>query len=1231
MKKKGEKRRKIIAVVVVALIAVLACLIIVCIVMSGDFKIIGKSITGKAVSGSEIDALSLAGGYYDYASAVYDSDSYREYSDKVSLTTGKMTMEAWIYPESGASNQIIVDKGQLMKGIVFQMSLTNGKLGQIYDTDATSSRIVEYNKWSHVAITLDNIANERKYYINGELVFSDVMRSSDKIDSNFNNYPFYIGGYWPLCGSSVTMHSGPFKGKIAEVRIWDKVRTQQEIKDNINKNLVGNENGLIGYWFTVNSGLKDMTGKGSDLYIRHKYYNYDSTADPENSCVKTSTLVGTTSVVKASIPGFVVSDVGSVADNNQNNANQATQTNQQVQDYSLSSLPTQEYINPNVGEYCYNANSAFNVQENLIEQYPKSANADSGSDSVANVIGKQTDSCTNYWQKSTDTIAGKLILEFEKSVYVKTIKIISSSDEAWFTKAEAWNSETSTWTIIWMGESSNAVTEMNTRQTNFKTNKIRITSPLGKYGRICSVKLIGSEDKLCFNKCINAGKKCESGYVCTSGWKNSYDTAMCCESDCESRVYLLSLTKLWGGTKEDFYNIAENGNFNYYTMPLSIIDSSQAETLKVFGEMNNSNVWIIFPEGCDHTAGCWALTYAKERLVTYSKNYSRVKGFYADDASAYYASLLIYLNQIYSNSEDYIYFIGTYWKQITTISAQTLYNDFGAKKNVILLTFGWGIPCFYSVTEYNKIADYNPESFDKGIVAAIYTSGWPPVTCKSQYKVSGYDTDNTDTQRANWRDAIKAGATGFYWYSGWFAGTNWQETNQILVSNNSKLKAWPGAKLALDESKDLCPSCTFCAEDKVLKKDSSGNYNCCYHDETLLNGNCIAPASRQNKLCLENDWSYTITPAECPESEKQTKIWTRKNSCSNGIIHSNEEINCNYVHSQTTNLVNNFLNNIMSDTDKDRVRDSRDLCPETSAGIKVDVRGCPIPIMTGFEKYSTKLKLKDISQLKDFTLANNNGNIIFKEEVSLVRGEEPIDIDSYVEIEKNKISIDSVNIPELNRKAILIFKNINLNEPAILVDGKKCVDCTILSYTNGILSVEVSHFSVYEVVEKSVYDSISSSADGSGNNSGVVNNSDNVSVNSCTSSWDCSDWGKCNENSKQIRNCVDINSCGNISSKPSEERECEVNIDDEDSDKAIDDGAGGDKEGENEDRGINFAVIIPIIIIIILILAGGYYFYRKIIDKKDDRTSNTNNMQVNKTFEIRKPNVTNLFDKYKVK
>jgi len=65
----------------------------------------------------------------------------------------------------------------------------------------------------------------------------------------------------------------------------------------------------------------------------------------------------------------------------------------------------------------------------------------------------------------------------------------------------------------------------------------------------------------------------------------------------------------------------------------------------------------------------------------------------------------------------------------------------------------------------------------------------------------------------------------------------------------------------------------------------------------------------------------------------------------------------------------------------------------------------------------------------------------------------------------------------------------------------------------------------------------------------TFHNETNQTNQTCVPNWVCSSWSSCLNNG-QNRNCIDLNQCGNNSNKPSEDRTCSVDDDDEDSDDA---------------------------------------------------------------------------------
>ncbi len=56
-----------------------------------------------------------------------------------------------------------------------------------------------------------------------------------------------------------------FHGKMAEVRIWNKARTQAEIQADMSKRLTGKEPSLVGYWPLNETKLEGSALKVSDL------------------------------------------------------------------------------------------------------------------------------------------------------------------------------------------------------------------------------------------------------------------------------------------------------------------------------------------------------------------------------------------------------------------------------------------------------------------------------------------------------------------------------------------------------------------------------------------------------------------------------------------------------------------------------------------------------------------------------------------------------------------------------------------------------------------------------------------------------------------------------------------------------------------------------------------------------------------------------------------------------
>ena len=104
----------------------------------------------------------------------------------------------------------------------------------------------EFDKWQHVAITNDG--KRVTMHINGSLVKSGNYYSELVVD----NDPIYIG--------MEDNRGNLFKGMLDDIRIWDHVRSAEQIRTNMNRRLNDQQNGLVGYWSMKEGKLFDFSG-----------------------------------------------------------------------------------------------------------------------------------------------------------------------------------------------------------------------------------------------------------------------------------------------------------------------------------------------------------------------------------------------------------------------------------------------------------------------------------------------------------------------------------------------------------------------------------------------------------------------------------------------------------------------------------------------------------------------------------------------------------------------------------------------------------------------------------------------------------------------------------------------------------------------------------------------------------------------------------------------------------
>ena len=146
---------------------------------------------------------------------------------------------------------------------------------------ATQQGSFETGKWYHVAATFSNSAIS--LYVNGVLQ-QTVNPSATDSYGTYNpifsaNYPIVLGFYSKP--SSSTVFSNYFEGTMDELRIWNYVRTAQQIIDSKDIELNGTETGLAAY-YNFNQGNANQNNAGFTTLI-------DKTANANHGTLSSGT------------------------------------------------------------------------------------------------------------------------------------------------------------------------------------------------------------------------------------------------------------------------------------------------------------------------------------------------------------------------------------------------------------------------------------------------------------------------------------------------------------------------------------------------------------------------------------------------------------------------------------------------------------------------------------------------------------------------------------------------------------------------------------------------------------------------------------------------------------------------------------------------------------------------------------------------------------------------------
>lgn len=207
---------------------------------------------------------------------------YIEVPHSSSLSPEEFTIELFLRvlevgdPDVAGGEQTIIDKRDWDAGGGYNLRL----FGDNFPLDitmvsephyTTAGKTISSQCWYHIAITQSDTT---KIYIDGDLV---TAKQNEYISNTYSM--LRIGEFIGYPGQYLGL-----RGDIDEIRIWNFVRSEADIKSTMNKSLTGTEDGLAAYWDFENdsdAAVKDKTANHNDgsLHGNTQYIVSDAPID----------------------------------------------------------------------------------------------------------------------------------------------------------------------------------------------------------------------------------------------------------------------------------------------------------------------------------------------------------------------------------------------------------------------------------------------------------------------------------------------------------------------------------------------------------------------------------------------------------------------------------------------------------------------------------------------------------------------------------------------------------------------------------------------------------------------------------------------------------------------------------------------------------------------------------------------------------------------------------------
>ncbi len=154
---------------------------------------------------------------------------------------GAFTLEMWVNPSRYPTTETVPI---LRKGSNYNLSLLPNGTVKVNDVLTTTRAVLPF-EWTHIAAIYDG-SSTIEIYFNGESVasapYNGIVSNSDAIEI------------------SSDMNGASYIGKLDDIRIWNVARTPLEINTQLDRQLLGNEMGLIAYFILDDIALAGING-----------------------------------------------------------------------------------------------------------------------------------------------------------------------------------------------------------------------------------------------------------------------------------------------------------------------------------------------------------------------------------------------------------------------------------------------------------------------------------------------------------------------------------------------------------------------------------------------------------------------------------------------------------------------------------------------------------------------------------------------------------------------------------------------------------------------------------------------------------------------------------------------------------------------------------------------------------------------------------------------------------